>query len=84
MKPLVGFFFSTLLALCSAAKLETSVHVRGHVTDGKTHEDVAGVSISAVNARHIATTDKYGFFSLELSDTVKPGDEVRIHIEARI
>jgi hypothetical protein len=57
------------------------VHVRGQITDANTHEDVAGVTVSAVKARHNATTDVNGFFSLELRDEVKPGDDVTIHIE---
>jgi hypothetical protein len=51
------------------------------VTDAATHAAVAGASISAVTARHDATTDSNGFFALELRDGTKPGDEVRIHIE---
>jgi hypothetical protein len=42
---------------------------------------VAGVLVSAVDARHSAITDVNGFFGLELRDGTKPGDGVRIHIE---
>ena len=46
------------------------------------HERTCQASrLSAVRARHSATTDKNGFFSLELRDSVKPGDDVRIHLE---
>ena len=70
-----------LLTLCSLAQQAMIVHVRGHITDAATHKAVAGVSISSVKARHDATTDVNGFFSLDLRDGMNPGDEVRIHIE---
>jgi hypothetical protein len=42
---------------------------------------VAGVIVSAIEARHNATTDTNGFFSLELREGTKPGADIRIHIE---
>lgn len=83
MKTLLSRLLSAvvLLTLCSVAQQGAIVHVRGHITDAATHRDVAGASISSVDARHDATTDVNGFFSLDLRDGTKPGDEVRIHIE---
>ncbi len=69
------------LTLCSAAQQSAILHVRGHITDATTHLEVAGVSISAAEAKHPAITDANGFFSLDLREGVKPGDDVRIHIE---
>jgi hypothetical protein len=42
---------------------------------------VAGVRVSAIEARHTATTDVNGFFSLELRDGTNPGADIRIHIQ---
>jgi len=80
-KLIVSSLLPLLLTLCLAAQQGTILHVRGQITDATTHRDVAGVSISSVLARHDATTDANGFFVLELRDGVKPGDDVRIHIQ---
>jgi hypothetical protein len=80
---LVRLLVPVLLTMCLAAQQGTVLHVRGHITDATTRKDVVGVSVSAIEARHSATTDTNGFFSLELRDGVKPGDEVRIHIEKK-
>lgn len=69
------------LALCSAAQQGLTLHVRGRITDATTRSPVAGVTVSTVQARHNATTNVNGFFSLELRDGTKPGDDVKIHIE---
>jgi hypothetical protein len=69
------------LTLCSAAQQGSLLHVRGHITDASTRSPVAGVAVSTAQARHNAITDVNGFFSLELRDGTKPGDDVRIHIE---
>jgi hypothetical protein len=80
-KLLPRFFLHISLALCSVAQQGTILHVRGHITDATTRRDVAGVTVGAVNARHSATTDVNGFFSVELRDGTRLGDDVRIHIE---
>ena len=80
-KLLSRLFLLASLTLYSTAQQATILHVRGHITDATTHRDAAGASISAATARHSATTDANGFFSLDLREGVKPGDDVRIHIE---
>jgi hypothetical protein len=79
--PLARFLPWALLTLGSFAQQGAILHVRGHVTDGVTHRDLAGVAVSAVEARHSTTTDTNGFFSLELRNGPRPGDDVRIHVE---
>ena len=76
------FLLTALLAPTAAAQQHPRIlHIRGHITDATTRDAVAGVTVSAVEGRHSATTDVNGFFSLELREGIKPGDDVRIHIE---
>lgn len=70
-----------LLTLCAVAQQGQILHIRGFVTDANTRETIAGVAVTSVLARHSATTDANGFFSLELREGVRPGAEVRIHLE---
>lgn len=69
-----------LLPLCVSAQQAPMVHIRGIITDSKTHRPVAGVTVSAVQEKHDARTDRQGYFNLELHG-VKPGADVLIHIE---
>lgn len=69
-----------LLPLCVSAQQAPMVHIRGIITDSKTHLPVAGVTVSAVQAKHDARTDTQGYFNLELHG-VNPGADVLIHIE---
>jgi hypothetical protein len=70
-----------LLTLCATAQRTSVLHLRGHITDAATRVEVAGVVVSAIEANHSATTDVNGFFSLELREGIKPGADVRIHIQ---
>ena len=77
---LASLSLSVLLTLCAVAQ-QVTLHIRGHITDAATHRAVGGVAVSAIEASHSATTDANGFFSLELREGIKPGAEVRVHIE---
>lgn len=70
-----------LLALCAVAQQRTSLYIRGQITDSASRDDVAGVTVSAVEARHDATSDANGFFTLELRDETKAGAAIRIHVQ---
>lgn len=70
--------------LCSSAQQAAVLHLRGQVTDAANRNPIPGVTVSAVEARHSATTDANGFFSVELRDGVKPGDDIVIRLRKRV
>jgi len=85
LKKLTNLLLSGLLLIVliplALAQQGTILHLRGHITDSQTRADVAGVRVSALEARHSTTTDANGLFSLELRDEIKPGADVRIHVQ---
>ena len=76
-----GCFLTVLLVLCVAAQAPQPLHLLGYVVDAETGKPLQGVEISAVLAGQTEVTDFEGFFRLELRMSVRPGKDVRIHLE---
>lgn len=78
---LIAFLIAFGVSLLVTGKREKH-QLAGVITDGRTHTPIAQVNVSLVGglALHEDVTDAKGYFHLELVNSVKDGDSVRLKV----